>query len=61
MTASHPLSAFKHWLSGLSTASAEVPSPADIAGFRKAQGLAFECAQALAKELRPGWTEGRGR
>lgn len=48
-----------HWLSGLSTASARVPSAADVAGFRKAQRLAFECCQAAAKEIRVGWTEGR--
>ncbi|WP_394834452.1 M24 family metallopeptidase [Pendulispora rubella] len=47
------------WLSGRSTASARPPSAADVEGFRNAQRLAFECAQATAKEMRPGWTEGR--
>ncbi|MGY2062728.1 M24 family metallopeptidase, partial [Nocardia gipuzkoensis] len=32
---------------------------ADVAGFRRAQALSFECAQAAAAQLRPGWTEGR--
>lgn len=48
-----------HWLSGRSTRSAAPPTVDDVAGFRRAQGLAFECAQAAAAELRPGWTEGR--
>ncbi|CAN5289771.1 M24 family metallopeptidase [soil metagenome] len=30
----------------------------EIAGFRVSQKLAYDCAQAAAKELRPGWTEG---
>ena len=51
--------ALAHWLSGLATASARLPSAADVEGFRKAQGLAFDCAEAVANELRPGWTEGR--
>ncbi|MFC9998619.1 M24 family metallopeptidase [Nocardia sp. NPDC127526] len=45
------------WLSGRRTASARLLGPADVAGFRHAQGLGFRCAQAVAEHLRPGWTE----
>ena len=48
-----------HWLSGLSTASARVPARADVEGYHKAQRTAFECAEATANALRPGWTEGQ--
>jgi hypothetical protein len=53
-------SGIAYWLSGLTTASARVPSATEVEGFRKAQALAFEGAQAAAKELRPGWSEGKG-
>ncbi len=33
------------------------PSPADLDGFRRAQRLAYACAEAIAAELRPGITE----
>jgi Xaa-Pro aminopeptidase len=54
----HP-TGIAHWLSGLSTASARVSTSTDIEAFRRAQRLAFECAEATARELRPGWTEGQ--
>lgn len=47
------------WLSARRTASAKVPTTVDVTGFRHAQGLAFGCAQAVASEMRPGWTEAR--
>ncbi|MFJ9369945.1 M24 family metallopeptidase [Nocardia sp. NPDC101769] len=50
---------FIRWLSRRRTASATQLSPADIEGFRRAQALAFDCAQATAAEMRPGWTEGQ--
>lgn len=46
------------WLSGRRTASAAAPCPSDVEGFRRAQRLSFECSQAAAAQLRPGWTEG---
>ena len=33
------------------------PATADLAGFRAAQRLAYACAEAVARELRPGMTE----
>ncbi|MUL67119.1 hypothetical protein BOO86_21780 [Mycobacterium sp. CBMA 234] len=45
------------WLSGRRTASAAVLSQREVEGFRRAQNLAFECAQSVAVEMRPGWTE----
>lgn len=33
------------------------PSAADLAGFRKVQRLAYECAETIAADLRPGVTE----
>lgn len=33
------------------------PTPADLDGFRRAQRLAYACAEAIAAELRPGITE----
>ena len=34
-----------------------VPSAADIAARKKGQALAFSCAEIIAKEIQPGWTE----
>lgn len=48
-----------HWLAGRTTSSAAVPSPSDVDGFRRAQEVAFSCAKAAAREMRPGWTESR--
>ncbi|WP_349540878.1 M24 family metallopeptidase [Paraburkholderia acidicola] len=53
-----PPSQVSHWLSGLSTASSKVLMPAEIEGYRRAQQLAFGCAQAVASVMSPGWTEG---
>lgn len=33
------------------------PSPADLDGFRRAQQLAYRCAEAIAGDLKPGITE----
>jgi Xaa-Pro aminopeptidase len=46
-------------VSRLPSSSTRPPSPADLEGFRRAQALAFDCAQAVAKEMRVGWTEGQ--
>ena len=56
MSTSHRL---EESLSKRRTASHRTPTAADVAGFRHAQGLGFSCAQAVAAEMRPGWTEGR--
>jgi hypothetical protein len=45
------------WLSGRRTASANLLKPEEVAGFRHAQQLGFRCAQSVAAEMRPGWTE----
>lgn len=45
------------WLSGRRTASARPLRPGEVEGFRRAQRLGFACAQAVAAEMRPGWTE----
>ncbi|MFI5778929.1 M24 family metallopeptidase [Nocardia sp. NPDC051570] len=47
------------WLSGRRTASANLLTAGEVEGFRRAQRLSFTCAQAAAKEMRPGWTEAR--
>lgn len=44
-------------LSRLPSSSTHSPSPADVEGFRRAQRLAFDCAQAVAGEMKVGWTE----
>lgn len=46
-------------LSRLPSSSTHPPSAADVDAFRRAQRLAFDCAQACAKEIRVGWTEGQ--
>ncbi len=46
-----------NWLSGRRTASAKLLRPEEVEGFRHAQGLGFKCAQSVAVEMRPGWTE----
>jgi hypothetical protein len=56
MSSSHRL---EESLSRRRTASHRTPTTADVAGFRHAQGLGFQCAQAVADEMAPGWTEGR--
>ncbi|WP_069166927.1 M24 family metallopeptidase [Nocardia altamirensis] len=45
------------WLSGRRTASAKMLTPEEVEGFRRAQRLSFDCARAVAAEMRPGWTE----
>ena len=42
--------------SRLSPSAAVVPSSDDLAGFIKAQRLAFSGAKAIANLVRPGWT-----
>ena len=37
--------------------SKQVPSAAVLSEFKKGQRLAYRCAETIAKELRPGWTE----
>jgi len=44
-------------LSRIPSPSTRSPSTGEVEGFRRAQRLAFECAQATATEMRPGWTE----
>ncbi|MCK2243749.1 MULTISPECIES: M24 family metallopeptidase [unclassified Crossiella] len=46
-------------LSRLPSSSTRPPSAVDVEAFGRAQRLAFGCAQACAKEMRVGWTEGR--
>ncbi|MDV7245797.1 MULTISPECIES: M24 family metallopeptidase [Rhodococcus] len=46
-------------LSRIRTKSADLPTPEEVEGFRLAQKLSFSCAQAVAAEMRPGWTEGQ--
>ena len=46
-----------NWLSGRRTASARLLKPEEVEGFRHAQQLGFRCAQSVAAEMRPGWSE----
>ena len=39
------------------TTNYKVPTEKDLAGFRKTQRLAYECAETIAGELQPGMTE----
>ncbi|WP_198406933.1 M24 family metallopeptidase [Nocardia terpenica] len=49
----------ERWVSGWRTRSARPPTAPEVEGFRRAQRLSFDCAQAAAEAMRPGWTEGR--
>jgi Xaa-Pro aminopeptidase len=51
--------AIERFFSRIKTKSSKQLSEEEVAGFRLSQKLAFDCAQAAAKELRPGWTEGQ--
>lgn len=44
-------------LSRIPSSSTRSPSRDEVEGFRAAQRVAFDCAQAAAKEMRLGWTE----
>ena len=37
--------------------SYSIPTAEDLAGFRRSQRLAYECAETIAAELQPGMTE----
>jgi Metallopeptidase family M24 len=44
-------------ISMISPTSTHEMTRAEMAGFRRAQGIAFDCAVGVAKELKLGWTE----
>ncbi len=44
-------------LSKIKSSSVMTPTKENLAGFRKAQRLAFQCATDITKEIKPGWTE----
>lgn len=46
-------------MSRIPSSSTRSPSAEEVDGFRRAQRFAFDCAQATAKEMRIGWTEGQ--
>ncbi|AKU18271.1 M24 family metallopeptidase [Luteipulveratus mongoliensis] len=59
MTTQFTSSPLARTLSRLPSSSTHPPSATDVEAFRRAQRLAFDCAQACAAEMRVGWTEGR--
>lgn len=53
------LDTFYRKLSQVKSPSAQVPTSSEQAGFRRAQRLAYQCAEEIGRELRPGWSEKR--